>query len=92
MLGVLGPVAVRAHDGWRAGPRQQRLILAVLALQAGQVVPAGELIDAVWEEQPPRFWSRRTDRTAQDMYDQFTDSPRQQRKYARHHGGEWHNE
>jgi DNA-binding SARP family transcriptional activator len=53
-LRVLGPVAVRAHDGWRGGPPQQRLILAVLALQAGQVVPAAELIDAVWDERPPR--------------------------------------
>jgi DNA-binding SARP family transcriptional activator/tetratricopeptide (TPR) repeat protein len=51
---VLGPVAVRAADGWLAGPPQQRLILAVLALQAGRVVPVGELVDAVWEEKPPR--------------------------------------
>jgi DNA-binding SARP family transcriptional activator len=54
VLRVLGPVAVRAQDGWQGGPPQQRLILAVLALQAGQVVPAHELIDAVWEERPPR--------------------------------------
>ena len=54
VLRVLGPVAVHAHDGWLGGPPQQRLILAVLALQAGQVVPAHELIDAVWEERPPR--------------------------------------
>ncbi len=51
---VLGPVEVRAGDGWLAGPPQQRLILAVLALQAGQVVPLGELVDAVWQEEPPR--------------------------------------
>jgi pentatricopeptide repeat protein len=51
---VLGPVEVRAADGWLAGPPQQRLILAVLALQASQVVPVGELVDAVWEEEPPR--------------------------------------
>jgi DNA-binding SARP family transcriptional activator/tetratricopeptide (TPR) repeat protein len=54
VLRVLGPVAVHARDGWLGGPPQQRLILAVLALQAGQVVPAHELIDAVWEERPPR--------------------------------------
>jgi DNA-binding SARP family transcriptional activator/tetratricopeptide (TPR) repeat protein len=51
---VLGPVEVRAADGWLAGPPQRRLILAVLALQAGQVVPVGQLVDAVWEEEPPR--------------------------------------
>lgn len=36
-----------------------------------------------------RSLSRRTDRTAQDMYDQFADSPRKQRRYARDHGGQW---
>jgi hypothetical protein len=36
--------------------------------------------------------TRRTDRTATDMYDQFADSPRKQHRYARDHGGEWHNE
>jgi DNA-binding SARP family transcriptional activator/tetratricopeptide (TPR) repeat protein len=51
---VLGPVEVRAADGWLGGPPQQRLILAVLALQAGQVVPVGDLIDAVWADEPPR--------------------------------------
>lgn len=39
-----------------------------------------------------RSVTRRTDRTAEDMYDQFADSPRQQRKYAREHGEKWHNE
>jgi DNA-binding SARP family transcriptional activator/tetratricopeptide (TPR) repeat protein len=53
-LRVLGPVAARLHDGWLGGPPQQRLVLGVLALQAGQVVPTGELVDAVWEERPPR--------------------------------------
>ena len=38
-----------------------------------------------------RFWTRRTDRTAQDMYGEFADSPRQQHRYARRHGGEWQN-
>lgn len=39
-----------------------------------------------------RSLTRRTDRTAEQMYDQFADSPRRQRKYARQHGGEWHND
>jgi hypothetical protein len=39
-----------------------------------------------------RFLSRRTDRTAKDMYDEFADSPGKQRRYARRHGGEWRNE
>ena len=39
-----------------------------------------------------RTLTRRTDRTAKDMYDEFADSPRKQRKYARDHGGEWRDE
>jgi hypothetical protein len=35
-----------------------------------------------------RTLTRPTDRTAQDMYDNYADSPRKQRRYARHHGGE----
>ena len=35
-----------------------------------------------------RSLTRPTDRTAQDMYDNYADSPRKQRSYARHHGGE----
>lgn len=39
-----------------------------------------------------RHLTRHTDRTAEDMYDQFSDSPRKQSRFARQHGGEWHNE
>jgi len=35
-----------------------------------------------------RTLTRRTDRTAQDMYDNYANSPRKQRR----HGGEWRNE
>jgi hypothetical protein len=37
-----------------------------------------------------RTLTRPTDRTAQDMYDNYADSPRKQGRYARHHGGEGH--
>jgi hypothetical protein len=36
-----------------------------------------------------RGLSRRTKRRAEDMYDNYTDSPRKQRRYARGHGGDW---
>jgi hypothetical protein len=36
-----------------------------------------------------RLLTRKTDRTAESMYDEFADSPRKQRKFARKHGGEW---
>jgi hypothetical protein len=37
-----------------------------------------------------RTLTRPTDRTAQDMYDNYADSPRKRRRYARRHGGEGH--
>jgi hypothetical protein len=36
-----------------------------------------------------RVLSRRTNRTAADMYPSYADSLRKQRRYARQHGGEW---
>ena len=36
-----------------------------------------------------RNLSRRTSRTAADMYPGYADSERKQRRYARQHGGEW---
>jgi hypothetical protein len=36
-----------------------------------------------------RLLTRRTSRTAENLYDNFADSPRQQAKYAREHGGTW---
>jgi hypothetical protein len=35
-----------------------------------------------------RTLTHETDRTAQDMYDNYRDSPRKQRRDARRHGGE----
>jgi hypothetical protein len=36
-----------------------------------------------------RNLSRRTKRTAADLYPHYADSLRKQRRYARQHGGEW---
>ena len=36
-----------------------------------------------------RFLSRKTSRTAESMYDNYADSDRKQRRYAKEHGGEW---
>ena len=36
-----------------------------------------------------RRMSSRTDRTAEDIYDKYADSPRKQRRYARERGGRW---
>lgn len=54
-FGVLGPLRV-----WRdqtivdLGPVQQRVVLAVLALQAGRPVGRQQMINAVWGEAAPR--------------------------------------
>jgi DNA-binding SARP family transcriptional activator len=54
VLRLLGPVEVRSGGMWRQPDRpQQRLVLAMMALRAGQVVSVGELIGAVWAESPP---------------------------------------
>ena len=52
---LLGPVRLRAGDTWQvpASP-QLRLILGLMVLRIGQVVPVAELVDAIWEDEPPR--------------------------------------
>jgi DNA-binding SARP family transcriptional activator len=54
-FGVLGSVEVWV-DGRpvNAGHPRQRAVLAVLALDAGRMVPLDVLIDRVWGENPPR--------------------------------------
>jgi len=36
-----------------------------------------------------RRLTRKTSRTAENLYPNFADSPKQQAKYAREHGGSW---
>jgi DNA-binding SARP family transcriptional activator/tetratricopeptide (TPR) repeat protein len=53
-LRMLGPVQVRDGDAWLSPPGpQSRLLLARLALSAGQVVLMDDLIDVLWVQQPP---------------------------------------
>jgi len=52
---LLGPV--EAWDGDRKielGPRKQRLVLAVLALEVGKPVEVARLVDLAWPDDPPR--------------------------------------
>ena len=54
-VGVLGPLRVwRSETAVDLGPIQQRVVLAVLALQAGRPVGRQQMISAVWGETPPR--------------------------------------
>lgn len=51
---VLGPIRVRRHgQELDLGPRQQRLILALLLVRGGQPVGTGEVISMLWGSSPP---------------------------------------
>ncbi|MEN3357756.1 MAG: hypothetical protein V7637_1738 [Mycobacteriales bacterium] len=51
---VLGPIrAWRGGTELAAGPRQQRLILALLLVRAGRPVDLAELIGLLWADDPP---------------------------------------
>jgi DNA-binding SARP family transcriptional activator len=53
-IGLLGPLQVRDGAGRlvHVGARQLRVLLILLALQAGRVVPPGSLADQIWPEEP----------------------------------------
>jgi predicted ATPase/DNA-binding SARP family transcriptional activator len=54
-IGLLGPLQVRDGAGRTVpvGGRQLRVLLILLALEAGRVVPSGSLADQIWPEEPP---------------------------------------
>lgn len=58
--------------------------IAVVALMITGLYAFAELVG--WRT---RMVTRRTMRNAEDMYDQYADSPGKQRRYARKHGGQW---
>ncbi|MCP2264402.1 BTAD domain-containing putative transcriptional regulator [Promicromonospora thailandica] len=54
-LTLLGPVRMwRDGAAVPLGSPQQRAVLAVLLLHQGRAVPADDLVDALWGENPPR--------------------------------------
>ena len=55
-IAVLGPLEVDGGNGALA--RRDRVVLAVLAMRAGDVVPADQLADALWPKGPPPTWSK----------------------------------
>jgi predicted ATPase/DNA-binding SARP family transcriptional activator len=53
-VGVLGPLEVRNGAGAiEISGARLRLLLTVLALDAPRAVPAGALVDALWNDEPP---------------------------------------
>ena len=51
---LLGPLEVRLGDGpVELGPRKQRAVLAMLALEVGRTVSADRLAEGLWGEEPP---------------------------------------
>ncbi|MBO0821377.1 MAG: winged helix-turn-helix domain-containing protein, partial [Nocardiopsaceae bacterium] len=53
-MGVLGPVtAWRDGDEISAGQPRQLAVLGLLASRANRVVSRGELVDAIWGDEPP---------------------------------------
>ncbi|MFB4314964.1 BTAD domain-containing putative transcriptional regulator [Actinomadura sp. 21ATH] len=53
-VGLLGPVELRLDGSPVPLPGlSQRIVLARLALAAGRAVPAGDLVDALWDGAPP---------------------------------------
>nr|WP_322921062.1 AfsR/SARP family transcriptional regulator [Nocardioides sp. S-34] len=54
MVRLLGPLVISRRDGDHlVAGRQQRAVLALLALRLGHVVPADELVEQAWPEAPP---------------------------------------
>jgi DNA-binding SARP family transcriptional activator len=51
---VLGPVrAWRGPVELKVGPNQQRAVLALLLVRANQLVPVEDIMELLWEENPP---------------------------------------
>lgn len=55
-IAVLGPLEVDG-DASALGPRD-RIVIAVLALRAGEVVSPEAIADALWGDEPPASWSK----------------------------------
>lgn len=52
---LLGPLRLWNGSAWTpVQAAQQRVVLAILAIEAGQVVATDRLIDELWGDQPPR--------------------------------------
>jgi DNA-binding SARP family transcriptional activator len=53
-IGILGPVELAGDGPVQLGGAMERCLLAVLAVHCGEAVSAGALVDALWDDDPPR--------------------------------------
>jgi DNA-binding SARP family transcriptional activator len=51
-IGILGPVELRGPV--HLGGAMERCLLAALAVHCGEAVSAASLVDALWDDDPPR--------------------------------------
>ena len=51
-IGILGPVELRGSGP--LGGAMERCLLAALAVHRGEAVSAAALVDALWDDDPPR--------------------------------------
>ncbi|CAN5401427.1 hypothetical protein BH24ACT12_BH24ACT12_01760 [soil metagenome] len=52
-VALLGPIEIRTDARAVSLGKRERVLVALLALHAGRVVPAGVLIDKLWGQDPP---------------------------------------
>jgi DNA-binding SARP family transcriptional activator/tetratricopeptide (TPR) repeat protein len=55
-IAVLGPLEISRGGAIDLTAVRLRSLLALLAIQPGQVVPVEEIADALWSGEPPRSW------------------------------------
>jgi DNA-binding SARP family transcriptional activator len=53
-IGILGPVELVADGPVQLGGAMERCLLAVLAVHDGEAVSVAALVDALWDDDPPR--------------------------------------
>src|SRR5689334_19435221 len=52
---ILGPIEITdGRDALSLGARKQRIVLAKLICSGNEIVSAERLVDAVWEDNPPK--------------------------------------
>jgi hypothetical protein len=88
---------LRGNPGMNPMEKQAGRIEVIQVPWWGYVAFSLAVVTAVWGfgslvNLETRILTHRTDRTAEDLYDKYADSARKERRYAKRHGGQWHEE